>query len=277
MGGELNLINDRKLIITTGANRFSKNWQRLELNYSDFIDKLRRPTKTPETLAEFLKLPKSKQDELKDVGGFVGGALSGNRRKSESIESRDLISLDFDNISSGMTDDVIKRVQTLGCGYVIYSTRKHAEYKPRLRIIIPTNRSVSVDEYEPIARKVAALIGIEMADPTTFEPSRLMYWPSCSSDSTYVFRSEDKPFLDADGVLNQYVDWKDISSWPQVPGADVKHRKLLTQQENPTNKPGLVGAFCRTYDIYSAMDKFIPEAYDRTGNDERFTYMGGST
>lgn len=273
----MNLINDRKLIITTGANRFSKNWQRLELNYSDFIDKLRRPTKTPETLAEFLKLPKSKQDELKDVGGFVGGALSGNRRKSESIESRDLISLDFDNISSGMTDDVIKRVQTLGCGYVIYSTRKHAEYKPRLRIIIPTNRSVSVDEYEPIARKVAALIGIEMADPTTFEPSRLMYWPSCSSDSTYVFRSEDKPFLDADGVLNQYVDWKDISSWPQVPGADVKHRKLLTQQENPTNKPGLVGAFCRTYDIYSAMDKFIPEAYDRTGNDERFTYMGGST
>lgn len=271
------MINDRKLIITTGANRFSKNWQRLELNYSDFIDKLRRPTKTPETLAEFLKLPKSKQDELKDVGGFVGGALSGNRRKSESIESRDLISLDFDNISSGMTDDVIKRVQTLGCGYVIYSTRKHAEYKPRLRIIIPTNRSVSVDEYEPIARKVAALIGIEMADPTTFEPSRLMYWPSCSSDSTYVFRSEDKPFLDADGVLNQYVDWKDISSWPQVPGADVKHRKLLTQQENPTNKPGLVGAFCRTYDIYSAMDKFIPEAYDRTGNDERFTYMGGST
>ena len=271
------MINDRKLIITTGANRFSKNWQRLELNYSDFIDKLRRPTKTPETLAEFLKLPKSKQDELKDVGGFVGGALSGNRRKSESIESRDLISLDFDNISSGMTDDVIKRVQTLGCGYVIYSTRKHAEYKPRLRIIIPTNRSVSVDEYEPIARKVAALIGIEMADPTTFEPSRLMYWPSCSSDSTYVFRFEDKPFLDADGILNQYVDWKDISSWPQVPGADVKHRKLLTQQEIPTNKPGLVGAFCRTYDIYSAMDKFIPEAYDRTGNDERFTYMGGST
>ena len=41
----------------------------------------------------------------------------------------------------------------------------------KLRIIIPTDRTITVDEYEPIARKVAAMIGIEMADPTTFQAS----------------------------------------------------------------------------------------------------------
>lgn len=247
------------------------------MNYSDLVEKLKTPTRSLETLAEYLKLKKPQQDALKDVGGFIGGALKGNQRLSHNVESRDLITLDFDNIASGMTNDVIKRVQILGCNYVIYSTRKHAGYKPRLRIIIPTDRSVTVDEYEPIARKVAAMIGIEMADPTTFQPSRLMYWPSCSRDSEYVYKYEDKPFLSADGILNQYTDWKDISSWPQVPGVDIKQRHLVDKQQDPTTKKGLVGAFCRTYDIFSAMDKFIPGAYEDTGKDDRYTYAGGST
>lgn len=270
-------LNDRKICISVGASRFSVNWQRQVMNYSDLIKKLETPTRSLESLDEYLKFPKKKQDALKDVGGFVGGEIEGSKRLAKNIKSRDLITLDFDNIASGMTEDVIKRVQILGCGYIIYSTRKHAGYKPRLRIIIPTNRSVSVDEYEPIARKVADMIGIEMADPTTFEPSRLMYWPSCSKDSEYVFRYEDKPFIDADGVLSQYIDWKDITSWPQVPGIEIKQKHLIDKQQDPTTKRGLVGAFCRTYDIFSAMEKYIPGAYEETGRDDRYTYAGGTT
>lgn len=271
------MINDRKIVISVGASRKSINWQRQELNFSDFIGRLKKPIRSTETLETYLKMSKTKQDELKDIGGFVGGSLKGLRRKSDSVEFRDLITLDFDNIISGGTSEVIKRVMTLGCSYVIYSTRKHASYKPRLRIILPTDRSVSPDEYEPIARFMAKTIGIEMADPTTFEASRLMYWPSCSCDSEYVFKYEDKPLLSADGILNKYDDWKDISSWPQVPGSEVSHRKLITRQQDPTSKNGIIRAFCRTYDIYSAMDEFIPKAYDSTGEDNRFTYMGGST
>lgn len=271
------MINDRKIIISVGASRKSTNWQRQEINYSDFIKKLKTPVRSSETLEDYLRLPKPKQDDLKDVGGFVGGALKGVRRKAHNVESRDLITLDFDNIAAGETENVIKKVMTLGCGYVIYSTRKHADYKPRLRIILPLNRSVTSDEYEPIARYMAKLIGIHMADPTTFQPERLMYWPSCSSDSIYVFRYEDKPLLSADGVLDKYDDWKDVSSWPQVPGVDIDHRRDITKQQDPTTKPGIIGAFCRTYDIYAAMDEFIPRAYDVTDEDNRFTYLQGST
>lgn len=268
---------DRKITISVGSSRKSTSWQRQEMNYSDFIEKFRTPTRSLETLDAYLKLPKAEQDDLKDVGGFVGGALKGSRRKADSVLFRDLVTLDFDSVQSGATDEVIRRVMLLGCGYLIYSTRKHAPYKPRLRVVFPTDRAMTPDEYEPIARKMAEMIGIEMADPTTFETSRLMYWPSCSSDSQYVFKSEDKPLLSADGVLKMYADWTDISSWPQVPGQEVKHRELITRQKDPTTKPGIIGAFCRVYDIYGAMAAYLPNAYDETADSIRFTYAGGST
>lgn len=268
---------DRKITLSVGSSRKSISWQRQEMNYSDFIEKFRTPIRSVETFDDYLKLPKAQQDTLKDVGGFVGGALKGPRRKADSVLFRDLVTLDFDNISSGMTEEVIRRVMVLGCGYLIYSTRKHASYKPRLRVVFPTDRAMSADEYEPVARKMADMIGIEMADPTTFEPSRLMYWPSCSSDSEYVFKYEDKPFLSADGILATYADWTDISSWPQVPGQEVKRRQLITRQKDPTTKPGLIGAFCRVYDIYKALATYLPKAYDDTADPNRFTYAGGST
>jgi hypothetical protein len=37
-------------------------------------------------LAEYLSYPKAKQDELKDVGGFVAGTLKDNKRKAQPLE-----------------------------------------------------------------------------------------------------------------------------------------------------------------------------------------------
>ena len=271
------MINNRKITIATGNSRKSINWTNISLTWQDFVEKLRSPQRTNETLEQFLKLKKTEQDALKDVGGFVGGSINGPRRKNNAIQSRDLITLDLDNINTGLTNDVIKKVNSLGCAYAIYSTRKHSEYAPRLRVIVPTDRTISVDEYEPIARKLASLIGIQMADPTTFEVARLMFWPSCSSDSGYVFDFEDKAFLSADGILNTYENWKDISTWPQVPGHDVTRQRELARQQDPLTKRGVIGAFCRTYTINDAIEKFIPKAYEITATENRLTYVGGST
>ena len=82
----------------------------------------------------------------------------------------------------------------LGCAYAVYSTRKHEPARPRLRVLLPLSRSVSADEYEPIARRLGAFLGMERMDPTTFQAVRMMYWPSCCSDAEYVFCAEDKPF-----------------------------------------------------------------------------------
>ncbi len=268
---------NRKLKISTASHRTATRWPASEMMWSEFIEKVKTPIRSTETYEAYMKMPKSKQDDLKDVGGFVGGHSKDGSRAANKMVGRDLVALDFDNIAAGGTDDIVRRVDGLGCAYVIYSTRKHAAFAPRLRIIIPSDRTMTADEYEPIARKLAYMIGIGSADPTTFQVNRLMYWPSVSKDSQYVFKLGDKPFLAADAMLKMYDDWTDIASWPQVPGHEVSQQRLVAKQQDPTTKPGVVGAFCRTYNIYSAMQTFIPKAYDETDREDRFTYTGGST
>lgn len=271
------MINDRRLAISVGNSRKSINWQKTDMLWSEFIEKLRIPQRTPEKLEEYLNMPAAQQANLKDIGGFVGGTLSGPHRKADGVTGRDLITLDLDNIAAGETDNVLRKIDALGIAYAVYSTRSHADWKPRLRVIMPLDKTVTADQYEPIARKLASTIGIELCDPTTFEASRLMYWPGCSSDSRYIFASADKPFISADGILALYADWHDVTTWPQVPGEANKAKTLLAKQQDPTTKDGLIGAFCRTYNIYGAIEKFIPLAYTATDKDDRLTYTGGST
>ena len=269
--------NDRKIIISVGNNRRDLNWKQTALTVSELYERLRNPVRSTELFADYMKMKKAQQDTLKDVGGFVGGSLNSPRRKSNNVTGRDIITLDFDNIPGWQTEAIITKVEELGCSYCVYSTRKHTASAPRLRVVIPFDRTVTPDEYEPCARRIASQIGISMADPTTFEVCRLMYWPSCSADSEYVFKTKDAPFISADFLLSTYTDWHDYMSWPQVPNA-VSYAKLAMKQGDPLEKPGIVGAFCRTYDVVTAMDAFLPNIYDAVDNDEgRYTYLGGST
>lgn len=271
------MLHDRKICISVGASRKSTDWKRQSLLLSELYERLRIPARGPETLSRYLSLRKPEQDDLKDVGGFVAGTLNGSRRKAGAVTGRDVLTLDLDNIPAGETDDILRRVEGLGCGYCVYSTRKHAPEAPRLRILLPLDRTASADEYEPCARRMADYIGITLADPTTFEASRLMYWPSCCADSEYVYLYQDKPLLSVDGLLATYADWRDYTSWPQVPGAQSP-AKLAAKQGDPLTKKGVVGAFCRAYDIEAAMDAYLPGVYAAVdGADNRFTYAGGST
>ena len=223
---------DRKITISAGSNRRAMTWKPQTMLISELWARLQTPARGTETLAEYLNMKKAQQDDLKDVGGFMAGTLSGPRRKANNVTGRDVITLDLDNIPSGGTEDVLRRVEALGCGYCIYSTRKHSPAAPRLRVLLPVDRTMTADEYEPAARKMAEYIGLELMDPTTFEVSRLMYWPSCCSDSQYVYRWQDKPLISVNGLLAQYTDWQDCTAWPQVPGA-LSLPKLAVKQGDP--------------------------------------------
>ena len=272
--------NDKKISISIGASRWSKQWTQTTMLWSELCTRLKAPVRTEETVEEYHQMKKAEQGKLKDIGGFVGGTLKGLQRKAINVTSRDLITLDLDAIKPGDTDNVVRTVDSLGMAYAIYSTRSHTEHRPRLRVVVPTDRTMTVDEYEPIARKLAALIGIGMCDGTTFEASRLMYWPSCPKDAQYVYHIGDKRFLSADGMLELYDDWHDVRSWPQVPGheADQRERQLLSKQGDPKSKHGIVGAFCRVYGIREALDEYLPHAYvEVEGSADRLTFATGST
>lgn len=99
--------NDRIIHISTGRSRTSKEWQRTEYLWSEFVERLRTPARTDETVEQYHTLSKREQGRLKDVGGFVGGTLKGLQRKAANVESRDLITLDMDAIAPGETQTTI--------------------------------------------------------------------------------------------------------------------------------------------------------------------------
>lgn len=266
---------DGPVTIAVGESRRSTQWKNKEVLWSQLAERLSIPTKTPETVDEYRGFAKSKRDEIKDVGGFVGGSLKGGRRKAEAIMQRRLLTLDLDDVPRD-ADPWDTVVLVLGCAAVLYSTHSHRPEAPRLRLVMPLSRPVSPEEYSAIARKVAQDIGIDMCDDTTYEPHRLMYWPSASINAEYRYEIEDGPWLNADEQLARYVDWHDPSEWPiSSRRAEALHR-LASHQESPLEKNGIVGAFCRVYDIHDAIEHFLPDTYEKY-DDNRYTYKGGST
>ena len=133
------------------------------------------------------------------------------------------------------------------------------------------------DEYEPVARRIASTLGIDQFDDSTFEPERLMYWPSTSKDGVFETNYQDGALLNVDEILATYHDYHDTSEWPVSNRQETTIRRDIKKLGDPTEKKGLVGAFCRTYDIYKAIATFLPNVYDASRDDKRFTYHNGST
>lgn len=268
-----------EITIATAASRKSKRWKNRQLTWSDFLKKLSKTRRTGETAAEYKSFSKSKQDEIKDVGGFVGGTLKEGRRTAESVQWRSVITLDADFAEKDLWDSLIFTLGDYAC--CIYSTHKHSPQKPRVRLILPLSRPVTPDEYQAISRLVASDIGIDQFDDTTYQPHRLMYFPSTSQDGEYIFKYNDSAWLDADEQLERYqkdfkTDWTDQSFWPTSSRVHEDIRKAVSKQEDPLVKKGIIGAFCRTYDIHEAIGKFLADVYEPCGMN-RYTYKEGST
>ena len=265
---------DLKIALATGKKRESLKWKNTTITWAELVERLSQTQRTYETVAEYAKMSKTDQSNIKDIGGFVAGELKDGRRKNGNVISRSLITLDADYAPQDIWDEI----ETLTTyALLAYSTHKHTPAKPRLRIIVPLSRSVTPEEYEAIARKLAADIGIDYFDDTTYQPARLMYWPSTSKDGEYFYRVLDLPILDADAVLSTYTDWRDASYWPESSRCASARKKLADKQGDPLEKDGLIGAFCRAYTIVDAIATFLPEVYTECSTPNRYTYAQGST
>lgn len=265
---------DKKYAIATGLLRKTKTWRNTLVSWGELVEKLSETRRTAETQDEYKRLPKSQQDEIKDVGGFVAGHLTGGRRCTGKVECRSMITLDADFAETDFCEAVEMFAEY---SYIIYSTHKHTPEKPRLRLIVPLSRTVSAEEYEAAARRLADSLGIEQFDDTTYQPHRLMYYPSTSADGEFVFRHAERKPLDVDRLLAEYDDWKDVREWAFSSRTDKAREKTVGKQEDPTAKKGVVGAFCRVYDVPAAIAEFLPEVYTPCAVPDRYTYAAGST
>lgn len=96
------------------------------------------------------------------ISGEFSEAINGEyHRNNGGLLSRDLICIDIEDTKMNTTE-VLNTIQESlkEYKYVLYSTFKHEESNPRLRLVLEPNRDILKDEYKPTIRHVMALVGV---------------------------------------------------------------------------------------------------------------------
>lgn len=278
-----------KYKMTTFQTRFKTEGQLIEKTFEEiyfgFKDKVKR---TKETYNEYMNADKLVQLNIKDVGGFIGGETQGNKRTNNVRIKRSILTLDIDTKYPNIFQYLQRNVYFYS---IVHSTHKHNPDENRFRLIAPLSREVNEDEYEALGRRIAFSIENSktetlqgLFDETTFQPNRLMFYPSVSSDGEYICEllnvdpfSDQQKIIDVDKVLDEYLDKTDIYEWFKPTRVDeVQVGKSTLESKNPLKAKGMVGAFNRTYTITQAIEKFLGDTYFKERNG-RYTYKGGDS
>ena len=256
--------------IAVAKSRLDKKLVNKDIPWEELVTYLSQTKRTLETVEEYRKMSKGAQADIKDCGGFVAGELKEGRRKTGMVNSRSAITLDIDEALPDTWQKILLLFSFKCC---VYSTHKHTPEQPRLRLVIPLSREISEEEYPAVARMIAKDIGIDLFDDTTYEASRLMYWPSTSSNGEFFFDSCDGELLNPEDYLNRYADWRDASTWPVSSRQSSAMKRTITEQQDPLTKPGIIGAFNNAYTIEEAIDVYLPEIYEPSAIPSRYDYI----
>lgn len=255
-----------------GPSRLSTTLTEKKVSWPKLAARLQRYQLVDTDYKTYMTMPRDQQASLKDVGYFIGGRFSSPRRLQENLIARCVISLDLDHLD--WLDLELVRETYADYEHVVHSTMKHSDENPRLRIIFPLDKECLPQTYEPIARRVASWLDMEAFDDTTFQPARIMFWPAVTSDGA-VFKYHNKgAFLSTAELEATYEDILDFGVWPHSSRVD-QLRGPVAKAEDPLSKPGVIGAFNRTFDIHSAIARFeLP--YQSTDFDNRYLPDGAT-
>ena len=122
------------------------------------------------------------------ISGEFTEAINGEyHRNNGGLLSRDLICIDIEDTKVNTTE-VLNTIQESlkEYKYVLYSTFKHEESNPRLRLVLEPNRDILKDEYKPTIQHVMALVGVNY-DPKSYTWSQLSGLPIVKKGNKHIF------------------------------------------------------------------------------------------
>lgn len=271
--GTDNMVKDKIVFdIAVGTNRNTAKWYNRTLTWTEFANKFREPIRTKETLQEYFNYETAIQDDIKDVGGFVGGYLIGGKRSIKNVKHRQILCFDLDEGEEGYFPNLGNYMG------IIHTTHKHTKTNPRYRVLIPLYAPITIEEYEYVSRYIADKLGlIKSACLTTFQANRLMYWPSCSSNGEYHFKSVEGEMVDGKGIILDNPDWKCTTYTSSDEHIGQIKKEIVKKQQDPTTKGGVIGAFCTVFSITEIIEKYLSDKYLQTDTKDRYTWAEGST
>ncbi len=262
-------MSDRELSVLCFASRGSKNGTLLDVSpagLKDFL--LSSSIRVKPSKSDFLKLSEDEQNQLKNGTAFIFGTSSDGSRRSGSITSRSAVALDVDAVPPEKAADLFQRIKGVPFTVLLYGTARDSAACRRLRLLVPLAADITAAEYPAVARGVAAMLldGIATPDEASFQPQQLMYAPISFSGAPADVAEHPGALLDPATIR------------PAGGGSEAAQAvaRQVKQQADPRTKSGLVGAFCRVYDVPAAIEKFLPDVY-RPCEGNRFTFNAGST
>ena len=123
---------------------------------------------------------------------FISGEFTENNsgayhRNNGGLISRDLICIDIEDTKMNTTE-VLNTIQESlkEYKYVLYSTFKHEESNPRLRLVLEPSREILENEYKPTIQHVMALVGVNYDDKCETW-SQLSGLPIVKKGNEYIF------------------------------------------------------------------------------------------
>jgi hypothetical protein len=251
----------------------------------DFYSLFHDAMNTGETFRQFNKMSDLQQRDKKAMRGFWFRAHTGGKRRNRSSAlPSDFITLDFDYVTVEFFKAVYKNTLGIPFEYAVHTSRRHTPDDPRFRVIIPVSVGVDNDAYPAVSRILASQFDptMKLPDPVSFRSAQMMFLPTRCSDGKYHFVVHEGELADPNEVLDTFEmtvgDWRDITLLPKAP--DEKLRQTAEKAEDPTEKVGPVGNFCRAYSVEDAIDKFLPDVYapvDLPSAKPRYSYLGGTT
>ena len=122
------------------------------------------------------------------ISGEFTEAINGKyHRNNGGLLSRDLICIDIEDTKMNTTE-VLNTIQESlkEYKYVLYSTFKHEESNPRLRLVLEPNRDILKDEYKPTIQHVMTLVGVNY-DTKSYTWSQLSGLPIVKKGNKHIF------------------------------------------------------------------------------------------
>ena len=266
---------DREMAVAYGDSCQAKKWSNKTITFSDLCERLQTTVRTTESAEEYAKMTKLQRGRIKDKGCFVGGQLRGGSRKRGNVIVRSMLTMDSDDAPKGFIEQYSQQGINASC---IYTTHGHLPDKPRVRIIVPLKRDVTPEEYVALARFFASDWGIDGFDVCSYRVHQPMFWPTTPANGEFLCKVTEGEWLDPDEVLAKHPDWQDCSTLPTSSKESMVQTQVGKKQQDPLAKEGIIGAFCRAYNIREAIDTFLSDVYEPCDHtDDAYTYVKGST
>ena len=272
----------RLIRLAEGTSRSLGKVKNVTLSWEQLAARLNSPLKSAEKFKDYLKMSADERNKLKGMAGwYLGGHCDGGRRKKNAIQERDVLTFDLDDSNPEQLEDLQMGMSGISdYEWYAHTTRSHTAESPRLRIYLLLKEPIPAEQYSAATRIFAQKLDLTLdsVDHVSYRIAQLMYLPTVSKNGKFEFIHNKGKALNVEAMLANFGDWEDFTKLP-FSEKQGQQRPSADKAENPHEKDGIIGAFCRAYDVETAISEFLPKVYapsDDVSNKPRYTYLLGS-